>query len=67
MNLGLQAIAEVIQMDTEVIRYDGGYFERLVPKPSKLNIDQRQEMAENRGWITCLKGGEVCQRFARFL
>lgn len=26
MNLGLQTTGEVIQMDTEVIHYDDGYF-----------------------------------------
>lgn len=39
MNVGLQTIGEVIQMDTEVIHYDDEYFERLVPKPPKLNTD----------------------------
>lgn len=61
MNLRLQAIGEVIQMDKEVVHYDDKYFEKLVPNPSKLSIDQWQQMAENRSWLTCLKGGEVCQ------
>lgn len=47
-------------MDTEVIHYDDGYFERLVSKPSKVGIGQWEQMAENRSWIACLKGGEVC-------
>lgn len=40
MNLRLQAIGEVIQMDMEVVHYDDKYFEKLVPNPSKLSIDQ---------------------------
>ena len=47
-------------MDIEIIHYDDGYFERLVSKTSKVSIGQWQQMAENKGCIACLKGGEVC-------
>lgn len=60
MNLGLQTTGEVIKWTLKSYTMMMDILERLVSQPSKLNIDQGQEMAENRGWITCLKGRKVC-------